>query len=53
MLSLTVMEWEQDAKMKERFMEYVSKNFPAQNVSEVLEQVNKWLSFLKKARGFS
>lgn len=51
MLSLTVMEWEQDEKMKERFMDYVSKNYRAQDSSSVMEHVDKWLTYLKKTLG--
>lgn len=47
-LSLTVMEWE-GAETKETFTEFVSKNYPNQNASEVTERVIKWLSFLKKS----
>jgi hypothetical protein len=49
MLSLTVMEWD-DPKTQTGFKEYVSKYYPAQDIEEVMAQVEKWLSLLKKER---
>ena len=47
MLSLTVMEWQSEATVKE-FSEYIIKNYPLQNLNEVIDQINKWLIHLKK-----
>ena len=47
MLSLSVMEWE-DPKTKTDFKKYVTKYYPAQDIAEVMEQVEKWVSLLKK-----
>jgi hypothetical protein len=47
MLSLTVMEWD-DPKTKTDFKEYVAKYYPAQDLAEVMEQVENWLSLLRK-----
>ncbi len=47
MLSLTVMEWE-DLKIKERFADYVLKNYPAHDADEVTEQVNKYVTDLRR-----
>lgn len=46
MLSLTIMEWE-DVKIKERFGDYVLTNYPGHDADEVMEQVNKYLTYLK------
>jgi hypothetical protein len=47
MLSLPVMEWD-NPKTKTGFQEYVSKYYPAQDIGEVMEQMGKLLSYLKK-----
>lgn len=51
MLSLSIMEWE-DVKVRNDFSEYILKNFPSQNVKEIEEPVNKWLTYLRKGRVF-
>lgn len=47
MLSLTVMEWE-DIKTKASFADYLQKYYPDKDAGEVMEQVDKWLVYLKK-----
>lgn len=47
MLSLTVMEWE-DIKTKARFAEYIMRYYPDKVAGEVMTEVDKWLTYLKK-----
>ena len=47
MLSLSVMEWD-DVKTKKNFADYVTKNHPSHDLNEITDQVNKWLTHLRK-----
>ena len=47
MLSLTVLEWEEE-KTKAQFANYIQKYYPDMDLKEVMEQVNKWLDYLKR-----
>ena len=47
MLFLSAMEWEGD-ETKTRFSNYVLKNYPSQNPSAAMEQVDKWLKYSRK-----
>lgn len=47
MLSLTVMEW-QTGEMKTGFITYLQKHYPENDAVEITEQVEKWLTSLKK-----
>lgn len=46
MQSLSIMEWG-DVKVRNGFSEYVLKNYPAQNVTEVEVQVDKLITYYK------
>lgn len=52
MLSLSVMEWE-SANIQSSFEEYVKKQFPGIDTAEVLKDVNKRLSWLRKKQNSS
>ena len=52
MLSLSVMEWE-SGNMPDSFEEYVKKHFPGIDAAVVLEDVSKWLSWLRKNKNSS
>lgn len=47
MLSLSVMEWENE-NTKQQFADYVRKYYSNSDTGEVLEQVNKYLAYLRK-----
>lgn len=47
MLSLTVMEWE-DEKTTVGFIEFMKKYYPDKDSVEVVDQINKWLVKLRK-----